>query len=569
MAINDKHPEYINRIGEWIQMGDTYAGEREIKRKRIDYLPPTSAMVQDGMTAPQSPGWVDYEAYLQRAVYHDVIRDAVKAMVGIMHMKPATITLPERMQPMLNKATVQGEGLQMLLRRINEAQLVKGRCGLLVEAPTGVDVNKAIPYIAFYDPERIINWDAGIREEGKNELEMVVIDESGKQRHGFIWKDMRKHRILKRGPIDTPETNLEAAYSRPGADDPYQVCVKIDDLSMPVDADFITPQIGGRDLKVIPFVFCGANDLVPEPEVPPLLGLSNLALAIYRGEADYRQTLFMQGQQTLVIIGGNTADKDEPLRVGAKGVIDLKIGGDAKYIGVTAAGLGEMRQSLTSDKASATAWGVSFMDVGNARGESGEALRIRVAARTTTISSVAQTGGSALEQVLKYAAMWMGEDPDQVRVEPTTDFADVTVQGATVLAFMQAKQLGLPLSDKSMHRSMRANDLTELTYEEETDQIAEEKIAAAQNAMALNTALGLDPLTGQPLTDASFGDTAPTGDAGSSPSDTGGEGAGVIPPAPIAAPVAPGKSVPITPHARSTPNPIKLKVGKKGASAGK
>ena len=40
MAIDDKHPEYVAKVGEWIQMEDTYKGERAVKRKRLDYLPP-------------------------------------------------------------------------------------------------------------------------------------------------------------------------------------------------------------------------------------------------------------------------------------------------------------------------------------------------------------------------------------------------------------------------------------------------------------------------------------------------------------------------------------------------
>ena len=179
MALDDRHPEFVARLGEWIQMRDTYEGERTIKRKRTEYLSATEAMIQDGMTTPSAPGWKDYEAYLMRAYFHDVVKDAVKAMIGIMHMKPAVIKLPPRLAPMMDKATIQGEGLQMLIRRINEAQFVYGRCGLLVDAPTGVDPYKALPYIAFYEPERIINWDAGRRDEGRNQLELVVLDESG------------------------------------------------------------------------------------------------------------------------------------------------------------------------------------------------------------------------------------------------------------------------------------------------------------------------------------------------------------------------------------------------------
>src|SRR5579864_7316983 len=170
MAIDDRNPFYIEKLPEWIQMHDTYKGERAVKKKRLEYLQPSEAMLQDGMTTPSSPGWRDYEAYLTRAYFHDCVRDAVKAMIGIMHMKPAIITLPPKLAPMMDKATIQGEGMQMLIRRINEAQLVKGRCGLLVDVPTGMDPANALPYIAFYDPERIINWDAGRRDEGRNQL---------------------------------------------------------------------------------------------------------------------------------------------------------------------------------------------------------------------------------------------------------------------------------------------------------------------------------------------------------------------------------------------------------------
>lgn len=565
MALPDKHPEYIERLAEWVQMSDTYAGERIVKAKRLDYLPATEGMVQDGMQTPNSPGWKDYEAYLLRAVYHDVVKDAVKAMVGIMHNKPAVIKLPKKLEGMMESATIQGEGLQMLLRRINVAQLVYGRCGLLVDAPQGVDADKATPYLSFYNPERIINWDAGKLNEGRNQLELVVLDESGFRREGFTWKTEKKYRILTRGG----EAEIDSGWERPPVGAPFGVAVKVNDTSMPVLADFIYPSIAGKTLDDVPFIFIGANDLVPEPEVSPLLGLSNLALAIYRGEADYRQTLYLQGQNTLVIIGG-AVDEAAPgtLRVGNKGVIDLRVGGDAKYIGVSAAGLGEMRQSLTADKMRAAQEGAAFLDVGTDTGQSGEALRIRVAARTTTISSVAQAAGAGLEQALKFAAQWVGEDPEEVSVEPTTDFADQTVAGAALLAFMQAKQLGLPLSLRSMHRMMKLNDMTEMDFEEENAQIEEEA------ASMLGTMVG--PFN-QSITDDTFldEDGSPIADpASGTPGSTAP--AATAPPAGPASTAPPNSNVPIKPnsqspkgHTRGSPVPLKRKVGKKGASAGK
>ena len=561
MALDDKHPLFSEKVPEWVQMRDTYAGERAVKKKRIEYLPPSEAMLQDGMVTPSSPGWKDYNAYLTRAYFHDVVRDAIRAMIGIMHMKPAVINLPPKLAPMMDKATIQGEGMQMLLRRINEAQLLYGRCGLLLDAPTGADPAEALPYIAFYDPERIINWDAGRRDEGRNVLDLVVLDESGFQREGFTWVAERKYRILTRG---TPES-LESGWDRPPLDAPYVVCTKVNDSSMPIPEDFITPAIAGNELDEIPFVFVGATDLVPEPDEPPLLGLSNLSLSIYRGEADYRSTLHYQGQQTLVIVGGNVSDVDEnqQLRIGNKGVIDLRLGGDAKYIGVSAAGLGEMRQSIKTDDDRAAQFGVQFMDVGSARGASGEALRIRVAARTTTIQQVAVAAGAGLEQCLKKAAEWVGEDPDEVSVVPQTDFADANVAGASLLAFMQAKQLGLPLSLKSLHRMMQLNDLTELDFDEETEQIEEESESLV-GMMVHGAATGADDPT-----DESFSDT--DGATGTDPAVPGDD---TVPPAELAPEEPPGgitpvKNVPVTPHTRSQSKPLKRKVGPKGASAKK
>jgi hypothetical protein len=226
---------------------------------------------------------------------------------------------------------------------------------------------------------------------------------------------------------------------------------------------------------------------------------------------------------------------------------------------VSAAGLGEMRQSIKNDSDAAAAFGVQFMDVGSARGASGEALRIRVAARTTTISALAVAAGAALEQSLKYAAQWVGADPDEVSVAPQTDFADANVAGASLLAFMQAKQLGLPLSLQSLHRMMTLNDLPEMDFDEENNQIEEESESLI-GMMVHGANLGDQE-------DDSFLDTV--GDTGTdpiAPEDT-------IPPVQPAAPTptkpTAGMPVPVTPHRRGSPTPMKRSAGKKGASAGK
>ncbi len=234
MAIQTRHPLYVHRIQEWIKMRDTYAGEEAVKARRQVYLPPTQGMVLDGFgrSAPNTlnpdgsitltynshlqKGDVSYQAYLTRAVFHDFVSEAVELMLGLLHQKDATIELPASMEPMRELATTRGESLQMLLRRINEQQLVTGRVGLLADLPSGPSLTPT-PYIATYLERTIINWDDGSGDDDLlTSLNMVVLDESSLQRQGdgFDWKTVNKYRVLLLGDLYQNEpSEAKAVYS--------------------------------------------------------------------------------------------------------------------------------------------------------------------------------------------------------------------------------------------------------------------------------------------------------------------------------------------------------------------
>jgi hypothetical protein len=185
-------------------------------------------------------------------------------------------------------------------------------------------------------------------------------------------------------------------------------------------------------------------------------------MAVYRGEADYRQGLWAQGQDTLVVMGGG--EKEYRLGVGA--AIDLPPDGDAKFIGVSADGLGEQRQALENDKTRAAAMGAQLLESRIAR-ESGESLKVRVAAKTATLKNVALAGAFALERILKIAAEWMGADPAEVRVTPNLDFAESVPVGQDLVSLMTARSLGAPLSRESIHAYLVEKGVTTKTLEEE------------------------------------------------------------------------------------------------------
>lgn len=497
MAVESFHPLYTAFQEEWITQRDMYGGESVVKQKGHKYLPPTPSMVLDGVNkGSHTVGSQNYEAYKVRALFPDYFKEAVEILVGMLHFKPPTIELPTIMEPMLKSATLTGEGLADLLRKINTEQLIEGRIGVLADLPaapaasvtatpvatggagapaTGVAGGQPLPYLATYVAESMINWDDAQQENGFRALNLVILNETGFIRDtDFTWKIYKKFRLLQLGDITKDEANGTATYSV-GIFDQQN-----DTLAYNVE-NMKTPMWRGNVLNEIPFAFIGTKDLVATPDYPPLSGLAKLVLAIYRADADYRQNLFMQGQDTLVVIGqvrspdAEAGDDPDAIRVGAGSRIDVDIGGDAKYVGVTSTGLPEQGKALAADhQRAAQKSGQLIANAKSANPESGEALKTRIAAQTASLTQIAITGAKGLESVLKSVARWVGADPEQVKVTPNMEFGDLQIDSQDIGFLMAAKLQGFPISKESLHQIAVEKRLTTMTFEDETATIEEE-----------------------------------------------------------------------------------------------
>lgn len=462
--VSTVHPSYAEALPDWNLLEDAYKGERVIKSRGSTYLPPTSGMLADGMQTNQ-PGLQAYTAYLLRSVFPGFFSESVSTNMGMLWYKDPIIRLPEQLKPLVDRASVKGETLKQLMRRINEQQLTKGRCGIMLdlpkEVPNGIPI---LPYIAMYDAKSIINWDdGGIGEPTLQTLNLVVLNESEKKRNGFVWEDQAKHRVLKLGDFENNETT--GVYT-----------VEVHEGK---EVTKITPMFAGKTLDELPFVFINSKDILPDPDVPPLMELARQCMTIYRGEADYRQNLFMQGQDTLVIIGSD--NNGETFRVGANATLELPTGADAKYIGVNSKGLAEQRLSLENDRRLAASRSGQLVDTTSRQRESGDALQTRVAAQTATLSDIATSCAGGLERILKIAAKWIGANPDEVSVTPNLDFVNAMLTSRNIVELQTAKNLGAPISQKSIHAIIAQRQLTGLSFEEELAAIKEEEPLVEEN----------------------------------------------------------------------------------------
>lgn len=454
----DNHPSLALYMPRWNVMADTFEGEDVVKGRGTMYLPMTQRMKDDGGLSGNtaSDGWQAYLAYKQRARFPEFVADAIETLLGVMHGKPATIELPPEMEYLRTDASRRNESLELLLQRISLHQLRYGRLGLLGDV---IDrgPGEGNLYIALYEARSVLDWDVARGEDETEYLRMVLLDESGWERDSDTraWVDVDRYKVLTISDLF------------PGGPE-YRVAELVDDdadLRGLTAGDFTPVSARGRTPAEIPFQFVNAVDLSPEPSRPPLLGLAMLALAAYRGEADYRQALFLQGQDTLVVTG--VGDDDEDWKVGAGAALNLPAGATAEYVGVTSNGLPEMRMAQDALSSEGKLYASKLTDSATRERESGEALRIRVATRTASLNRIVVAGAAGLERLLKQMASWIGADPDQVSVQPNTDFTDVSMSGQDMKDIMEARKGGFPLSFPSIHKMARDRNLTELSFEQE------------------------------------------------------------------------------------------------------
>ena len=475
-SISEPHPDYSARRPDWVVMFDANEGQRHIKSKTTTYLPATSGMraLSNSPNALDGEGLELYTAYLIRAFFPDLVKETIRALTGILDREAANIELPAALEDMRTIATPKGESLNDLLIGIHMNQLLYGRLGLLLD----VDPNRDLPLIVQYPAPQVLNWDDLTtsndprqtddqkRSAALRRLLMTVLDETRFERdtgNTYSWNLVQRFRALSLG-----EAGQNVYTSQVDRDGVLQ--------------DPIQPAIRGKTLEEIPFTFINTSDLATKPGESPLVNLANLALAIYRGEADHRSALFMSGQDTLVITGydinagdpdGNPSSDTKPI-IGSGAYLNIPAeNGDAKFIGPNSQALSEQRTSLEDDYRRAGEEGIKLLSSG-AGAEAAETLRIRVAARTATLQTIAQTAAVGLENALRQAAIWVGANPDEVKVEPNLDFIDETQDPKDLIAYATAKKSKVPLSWKSVHNILRQKDYTELTFEEELEQIEEE-----------------------------------------------------------------------------------------------
>lgn len=410
-------PELDGLKKQYTLIRDALSGSVAVKEAGSLYLPRPDA------TDLSRENKARYEAYKERAVYVNITRRTLDGLIGQVFMRPPVINTPSVLKSVVSNATGNGVSLELLAKRVLGYTLAYSRAGIFVDYPnTGEDSVTSIadmesgrirPTINATGPMSVINWRT--RNVGAEEiLSLVVISEDyAAQDDGFEVKYNEQWRVLG---LDAEGDYYQEIWreSSKKARTMRQEYERVD-LFYPRDA-------ANNYMKFIPFTFVGSENNDANPDNPGFYGLASLNIAHYRNYADLEESAYQGGQPTLVLTGIDDQwrkDSGGIARMGSVGGIGLPLGGDAKLLQAAPNNL--VLTVLQLKEKQMAAIGARFIEERSVQRTATEAS-LDSFTESSILSSTSRNVSEAMQNALKWAAGYMGVNPDLVEFKLNTDF---------------------------------------------------------------------------------------------------------------------------------------------------
>lgn len=466
------HAGYAEMLPRWTRIEHALEDETKIKEKGTTYLPMPGGMKDNPNV---ELGKAMYQAYKTRAIFYSYPRSTVAALMGLLTKKPTKFEVPSVLEPMLNEAGVDQDELETIRNRVLENQLSFSRYGVLLDVADG-EGTEILPHMVEYTAKNIVNWVLR-KVGGKITLVAVVLDESStKIGVGFAEEEEERFRVCALHNYNGKEE--ERTYFTFTTDAKGINSFDIDDEELPEGA--VTPMIVGKTLPFIPFQIFNSLSLEWDMELPCLMQLVDISFALYRGEADYRHTLYMQGQGTPYAIGVDKSNDSITMGGGKLMTISndkAKVG----FLEISGQGLTSQEKALNDLHLRAKEQGVSLQEAGSQ--QSGEALGVRVGIKTASLTAIARINAQGFSNLLKWCAKWKGADETKIKVTPNIDFAQNTKTTKELIDMVTACEKGLVRLEDLYNFQVKNEYTTAATFDEWKNDLEQNGFSALLGAI--------------------------------------------------------------------------------------
>jgi len=400
------HPDYAYWAPEWSLLRDTFLGEVEVKRKGVIYLPRLETQDTD-----------EYQAYLDRAVFYNMVGRTVSGMIGTLFRRPAKFTgVPQRLEKGLKKIGKSNESLELVVKLVAQEIIHMGRVGVLLD----MDANgSAPPYLCSYISENIVDWET-MDIDGRCVLSKIVLREikisrasQGQSRQYFT-----TYRICKL--VESSETSngwayVQEVYENEGAD------ASID----AAPSNVFTPKNRGVPFSYIPFVFFGPYTNGPDVEKSPVYDIATLNLSHYRSYAHLEHGRFFTGLPIYYVQVNGASDKSE-YHLGPSTVWEVGPNEKPGVIEFNGHGLKFLESALDQKEQQVSSLGGRLLGFrSGSTAESDNVAKTKERNEQSTLLNVSSTLDTGFTQLLQWWLVWQdvpAAEAEKALVESNKDF---------------------------------------------------------------------------------------------------------------------------------------------------
>lgn len=475
-------PELLAMLDTYAMLEACYEGERAIKATQpaltgshynggsgsntiaySPYLPDPSPRNEDYEVRKHR-----YNNYLQRAVFYNVTRRTVSALVGQIFSKYPTYDLNE-LSYLESDVDGAGQSLVQQAKDVTVQCLLKGGGGLLADMPVNEGVTKASmanggirPIIKHYQRESIINWRV-VKLGSVYKLGLLVLAESYVAEDDGYKQELGEQLLVLRLTDGLAES----------------------EIIQKIDGEWVSQGVNplldskGSQLTEIPFYFYGAVNNDAEIDSPPLLDIATLNIHHFMNSADMEEMLFLSATPTLVVSGLDQQWAEEVLSggiaVGSRSGIMLPVGGNAQMLQISADSV--IANAMAEKEQQMKALGAKLIESNSGQSLTATEAQQNSADETSVLSTIANNISDAYTKVVRAAARYAGADDSELYVTMNTQF-DFTKMTTDQLMNLMSLWQGGAITFDEMRSTLVENETAIIEDPKEAKAIIDEENAA-------------------------------------------------------------------------------------------
>ena len=465
MPANSTHLDYDANLPAWLRARDIIAGEDAVKHGGEKYL-----------TRLDSQTVEEFSEYKSRACFFNATSRTCDGFLGLLFRRDPEVKLPDRhagigvaFNVFSDDVDLMGTSLFTFCKSIVGEVLAVGRCGTLIDWQGDGECRA---YVVRYQAEDILNWQTS-RINGRNLVTLVSLREWVERpddEDPFLTKLVETIRVLKLDVLPDGSTRYVVEVWELLSDKSESIWVHIDTR---------TPLRLGQPLPMIPFVFHGPRNSLPDVDKLPLNDIIYVNLDHYRLDADYKHGLHFTALPTAWVSG---FDKKDDLRIGSSTAwVSNNAGAAAGFLEFRGHGLSTFEKAQDRDERLMAVLGSRMLEDTKRVGETADAIELRQAGENSILMTLALSVSDSITNVLRWVYWWNSTESvpeaisaDSVLLRINTDFTAKGLSPLELTAIVGAWQAGA-ISQATMFDLFRKGEIfpTGRTDQEERNLISQ------------------------------------------------------------------------------------------------